>query len=192
MVFIRLVCFCIVMLVYLWVPFSMITQQEDILEEGKTFLFRSRPVDPYDAFRGRYVALSFTGNTMAKNANTANFRQGEKVYTTLKLDSLGYAFFDVLYVSPPDHSNYIETQVAYVGEKRITLKVPENLRRYYLNEKLAPLAEKAYRELSRQQRNNSEVNAYLQVKVLDGKVLLEDLYLKGQPVGEYLKSLAKE
>lgn len=190
---IRLICFSIVMLVYLWVPFSMITEQENILKEGKTYLFRTRPVDPYDAFRGRYVALSFTGNRISNNEHNANFRQGEKVYTTLKLDSLGYAFFDELSITPPDHPNYIETRVTYIGERQTTLEVPENLRRYYLNEKLAPLAEIAYRQLSRRERNdNGEVNAYLQVKVLNGKVLLEELYLKGQPVGEYLRNEIKE
>ena len=188
----RLVFFSIVMLVYLWVPFSMITQQENVLKDGKTYLFQTRPVDPYDAFRGRYVALSFIGNRIVNNANTANFRQGETVYTSLELDSLGYAFFDQLYTSPPDHPNYIETKITYVGKTHTTLEVPGNLRRYYLNEKLAPLAEKAYRELNRRQQNdNGEVNAHLRVKVLNGKVLLEDLYLKGQPVGEYLKNEMK-
>ena len=40
------------------VPVYMIVNREKTLVLGKQFKFHTVPVDPYDAFRGRYVALA--------------------------------------------------------------------------------------------------------------------------------------
>jgi hypothetical protein len=49
-----------------------------------------------------------------------------------------------------------------------------------MDEKLAPLAEIAYRDASR----GRPEEAYVTVRVLDGTAVLEELYLKGKPVRE--------
>ena len=36
-------------------PLSMIIKRESVLKNGGQFKFKTAPVDPYDAFRGRYV-----------------------------------------------------------------------------------------------------------------------------------------
>lgn len=41
------------------VPASMIVQRETVLTQGRVYKFKTAPVDPVDAFRGRYVALRF-------------------------------------------------------------------------------------------------------------------------------------
>ena len=38
-----------------------IVNYERILKEGEVFYFKVLPLDPYDAFRGRYVSLRFEG-----------------------------------------------------------------------------------------------------------------------------------
>ena len=48
----------IVMLAYLYIPSSLIYRYEKISTEGTVFRFCPQPVDPYDAFRGRYVRLN--------------------------------------------------------------------------------------------------------------------------------------
>ena len=53
--------FIVVAVVQIAAPASMILRRERALDRGERFLFRTAPVDPYDAFRGRYVAPSFRG-----------------------------------------------------------------------------------------------------------------------------------
>ncbi len=48
--------FCVALL-QIYTPVSMIIARESTLKEGVLFRFKTAPVDPYDAFRGRYVAL---------------------------------------------------------------------------------------------------------------------------------------
>ena len=48
-------CFALVAVAQLTVPAWMIVSHERTLLTGKVFKFRTAPVDPYDAFRGRYV-----------------------------------------------------------------------------------------------------------------------------------------
>ena len=40
-------------------PLSMIFRSERVLSGGQAFKFKTAPVDPVDAFRGRYIALNF-------------------------------------------------------------------------------------------------------------------------------------
>ena len=53
------ISFFILVLVQLAVPSFMILTQEEIQTEGKAFRFKTRPVDPYDLFRGKYITLTF-------------------------------------------------------------------------------------------------------------------------------------
>ena len=55
---ILLVLFILVAIVQISFSASMIINREITLKSGKQFKFRTAPVDPYDAFRGRYVALT--------------------------------------------------------------------------------------------------------------------------------------
>jgi len=55
--------FFVLVFVQLFVPFSMIFDQESVKDEGLAFKFKTRPVDPYDMFRGKYITLSYEQNT---------------------------------------------------------------------------------------------------------------------------------
>ena len=61
------------------------------------------------------------------------------------------------------------------------------LDRFYMNEKMAPRAEQAYRENSR----TANHNAHIRVRVRHGDAVIEDLVLDGKPIREYLKAAAK-
>lgn len=56
-----LVLLCVIQLA---VPAFMIVRREHALSMGRAFKFRTAPVDPYDAYRGRYVALNFEAATV--------------------------------------------------------------------------------------------------------------------------------
>ena len=55
----RLLVFALVGFAQLAVPASLIWKRERTLRQGHVWKFRTAPVDPVDAFRGRYVALEF-------------------------------------------------------------------------------------------------------------------------------------
>ncbi len=69
--------------------------------------------------------------------------------------------------------NQIYGQTAYVH-------VPLDL--LYMEESLAPAAERAYREHTR----TSERNAYITVRIRDGNGMIENLWVDGVPIHEFL------
>ena len=190
MVSVRTILFSAVMLIYFCFPFSLIFNQEKILSQGELFQFRSIPVDPYDAFRGRYVALSSTISG-AWEPDSMLIR-GETAYVTFKKDSLGYAIVKEVLTSPPNHPSYLNLRISRINGNRISFNPPENMQRYYMNEKLAPKAEKVYRQLNRSSNVNRKANAHLDVKIWKGSCLIEELYLNDLPVTEYLEKLERE
>ena len=185
---IRNIAFGAVMILYLWFPLSMITDQQRILREGELFRFRPQPVDPYDAFRGRYIVLNFAEQDIEYPNAQETFKSNDQIFVNLEEDSLGFVHFSNPSFKKPVGTNYLKTRIWYTNKDRITIEIPENLSRYYLNEKLAPLAEEKYQELLSSQREG-EVNVHLDARVLNGGILIEELYFEGVAVGEYLKNL---
>lgn len=53
-----------------------------------------------------------------------------------------------------------------------------------MNEKLAPAAETAYREHA---RRGHQRDACTTVRVRNGRAVIEDLYVAGKPIREFLK-----
>ncbi|MFE3848617.1 GDYXXLXY domain-containing protein [Flavobacterium sp. LB3P45] len=41
----------------MFVPLQMIFNQENIINTGTKFKFQTVPLDPHDAFRGKYITL---------------------------------------------------------------------------------------------------------------------------------------
>src|SRR5205085_8475834 len=70
----RLIVFVLVALAQLAAPGSLIWKRENTLRKGSVWKFRTAPVDPVDAFRGRYVALQFEVETqeVTRPANAEN------------------------------------------------------------------------------------------------------------------------
>ena len=54
-----ILAFALMVGVQLLFPLKMIIEREIIITKGQTFLFKIRPIDPYDAFRGRYVSINY-------------------------------------------------------------------------------------------------------------------------------------
>jgi uncharacterized membrane-anchored protein len=172
----RLIIFALVAFAQFAVPASLILKRERTLREGRVWKFRTAPVDPVDAFRGRYIALEFEaeGQEISPPPN-AQFHQ--TVFVTLRENAEGYAEIDQVSPARPAGDEFIEAQL--VGK---TVSLPFD--KYWVTERDAPAAEAAYRAQSRRDRRN----AYVTVRVFRGDAALEQLYLDGLPVGEYLRT----
>ena len=161
------------------VPASMILKRERTLAHGQAFKFRTAPVDPYDAFRGRFVALGFDQNAVDAPPGH-DFARGQTVHVLLAEDADGFATLGELRRERPDAAPYLTTKILYVGGDVVHLRLPFD--RFYMDEDAAPAAERAYRQNSA----SSNRNAYVQVRIEKGFAVLEDLYVDGTPIRNYL------
>jgi len=192
---IRTIIFAIVMFLFLWVPYSMIANQERILTDGVSFRFIPLPIDPTDPFRGKYVTLYYRDRSVNMPDAKTHFNRGDLVFAQLKTDTDGYAYIWELSKEKPTHPNYMKATVQYTRNDRVLIKFPENLTKYYMNEELAPKAEKIYRDLRWNNRRDTiqdSIKVYIDVRVLDGEAVIEEFYMDDLPIVDYIKSLDKK
>ena len=179
-----LIIFLCVAVIQIAVPFQMILSREITLDKGKLFRFKTAPVDPFDAFRGRYLALSIEQNVIPLQ-NNAVFQNGQVVYVHVYEGADGFAKIDWATPLPPSQENdYIEARVKYTNtsSSQVFLQMP--FERYYINEKLAPKAEEAYNKANRRGEKN---RTYITVYVKSGKAVIDNLYIEDTPIIEYIK-----
>lgn len=174
----RLILFVLIAAGQIAVPASLIWQRERTLKEGHAWKFRTAPVDPVDAFRGRYVALQFEAETQQISPPPYS-HYGQTVFVTLRADAEGFAAIDQVLASPPEATDFIEAQL-----HGTTISLPFD--KYWVTERDAPAAEAAYLAQSTREKRN----AFVTVRVFKGDAALEQLYLDGLPLGEYLRANA--
>jgi uncharacterized membrane-anchored protein len=174
----RLIVFILFALAQLAVPASLIWKREQTLQLGSVWKFRTAPVDPVDAFRGRYVALEFEAETQ-QISPPANVESGAIVFITLRQNA-GFAEVDQVFASRPAGDDFIK---ARLNGSAVSLPFDK----YWLSERDAPAAEAAYVAQSRRDKRN----AFVTVRVFRGDAALEQLYLDNLPLGECLRANAK-
>jgi len=172
--------FCCVALAQLSTSFSMIINRESVLKNGEQFKFKAAPFDPYDAFRGRYVALQIAENTVSLPKGMA-LRSGQEVYARIAVDEQGFAKFTTLSLRKPQGIACMQAKVSYISKGVAHLDLPVD--RYYMEEKAAPAAEKAYREHTRRGKQD----AYILVRVRDGFAVIEALYVGDRRIEDVVK-----
>ncbi len=169
-------------LLQLAVPLRMIGKRQETLRSGELFRFRAAPVDPYDAFRGRYVALRMAADEIAV-ANAADYLRGQKIFVLLATDEAGFARPSGVSRRRPRDVAYVEARVAPWRRAPGKVSIQYPFDRYYMTEELAPAAERIYRERSA----GEESEAWIAVRINDGFAVLEELYIGDRPIGEILK-----
>ena len=165
--------------VQLGVPAYMIYVQETALRIGRVFKFLTAPVDPYDAFRGRYVALSFDAHTAPASGE---IDRGTKLWAVLTEDAQGFAKIDHVSRMKISGNNVVPVTADWSnGTDAVNVSWPFD--RYYLEESAAPRAETVYRENSRR----GEQKAYVTVRVHRGTAAIQELFIDGKPIRDYLR-----
>jgi uncharacterized membrane-anchored protein len=168
-------------LAQLFVPAKMIMDQENILVNGKTFKFKTAPVDPEDPFRGKYLALNFPDNSVEVSENEG-WKRGMTVYALLVTDSAGFTHIGtVVQHEPAGDQDYLKTTVEYLSRwktNRLTVEYPFN--RYYLEESGAAEVEKRYNKAAR----DTSLASYALVSIRKGDALLKDLVIGGVSINQ--------
>ena len=175
-----LTCFVILCLVQLVIPVSMIHKREATLRHGDVFKFKTAPVDPYDAFRGRYVALNYDQSTVNGNWPVKDYRRGRVVYAILDRDADGFAQITDVRLERPEGQSFIKVRVGWSSGGRLTLRLPFD--RFYMDEFEAPVAEREFVW----QRNREERTAYALTRIRDGFGVIEDLIVEEMPIRAWL------
>ena len=180
---VRIILFVVVALVQLAVAGGAVIRSELALRGGEVFRFRIQPVDPVDAFRGRYVAIRFALDQAPAPAGL-ELRRRQWVFVPLEVDGDGLAFFGPAALEPPSSGAYLRLQSGGIspdedGQRRVWVTMPFN--RYYMDENLAPEAERAVWSSPRGRRE-----AFVTVKVRRGVGVLQELYIDDVPIHQWL------
>lgn len=173
--------FGVIALAQIIVPSYLILSRESVLREGESIMFRTKPVDPYDAFRGRYLRLGFEEDSVPASADE-HWEYGQIAYVILQKNNDGFAKAVKLTRNRPNEGIYLKIQIRsefYQG--KVGVEYPFG--QYFLSEKKAPKAESLYREHTSSEKHE----AYVVVRTKDGLAVLENLFIAGKPVSEFFR-----
>lgn len=173
-----------------YAPVSMIMDSERTIDEGNEYKFKTRPVDPTDPFRGKYITLSFDAETYKSDDTTElKLEQYSTAYAEIGIDSGGYARVVKLLPAPPEHTpgyfpnDYLEVEFLYAYDGLATLKFP--FQQFYLEESKASEAEQLYW----QSRGDSSMVCYAKVKILNGDAKLVDVIVNDSSIVDVVRRI---
>lgn len=181
-----LLAFLLVIMAQWYVPGRMILNQEEILNTGTPFKFKTAPIDPNDPFRGKYIVLNFDVSEV-RVASKKDWNIGDRIYLELDRDSLGYARVKKTWKEAPSgSSDYVAAKVSSLWSENNEVNVELPFERFYMEESKAYKAEQIYREA---QIDSNQV-AYALVMVKAGEAALKDVFIDGRSVKDIVKSKA--
>ncbi|MFL6530585.1 MAG: GDYXXLXY domain-containing protein [Chthoniobacterales bacterium] len=176
----RFIVFLVVALAQIAVPASMIWKRQQTLRNGRTWKFRTVPVDPVDALRGRYLTLRFDAETFERQEGYPY--QSQFLRAKLKEDADGFAIVDDLTENAPLADDVIPAQNLGFYERK--MRVQFTFDEFWINETDAAAAETLYTAHSRGQDKDS----YVTVRVKNGDAAIEEFYLGDKPLREVARA----
>lgn len=191
---IALTIFCAAALAQWAVPLSTIATHERVLSQGTRYLIPCSTPDPYDPLRGRFLTVSpeqssviLTPQAAEKLDDDGGDRKLKNMqYGTFTVDENGVAKIEHLDSIPPDTPDFITVKPEWrFGARELQFKWPFS--RFYVNEKIAPEADRWMKE-----RLNSEQGVLAEIAVYHGRAALVDLISEGKSFRETLQEMAKE
>ncbi|OYW75000.1 MAG: hypothetical protein B7Z37_15150 [Verrucomicrobia bacterium 12-59-8] len=164
-------------------PLYQIWTHEQVLAKGTLIKLKCGAPDPYDPLRGRYLAVR-PNQSEAPVPAGMELQRGTPVYAVLDTGTDGFASISSLSLTPPASGDYLRVKAGYAYNGTTSIVWPFD--RFYVNEKLAPEADKWFAENIR-----SAQGIIAEVRVLNGRAVLEDLSFDGKPFREILKERIK-
>lgn len=182
--------FILVVAAQLYVPTSMILEREEIIEHGKTYKFKTLPIDPTDPFRGKYVTLSYEDDYIEIPGDSI-FAGGQKIFVILKKGEQGFMNVEHIKLDKPSvDADFVKAQISYVNyyedTARVHIQFPFD--RYYMEEYKAPIAEEAYLEAA----IDTTSITWALVKIKDGEAVLQDVMIDGVSINEFVANQKSE
>ena len=179
-----LIGFALAAAAQLAVPAWMIMERERTLSEGEVFRFKTQPVDPADAFRGRYVWLRLEPNTVALPAGES-WNNREKAFAVLGQGADGFAVVKRLSRTRPEDEPSLQVRTQWMDMRERTMHIEWlGMDRFYMTELKAPEAERAYREHS----SRGKQDCHVTIRVHGSCGVIENLFIGDQPIQAWLKA----
>jgi uncharacterized membrane-anchored protein len=177
--------FCFVAVIQLAIPLNIILERELILVKGKAVKFETAPVDPYDPFRGKYINLSFSENSIAVDSSL-HFEGGEKIYLIIEVAADSVATVKSVQKTKPEGSeDFIKAQVDYVSsESESVLYYRLPFHTFYMEESKAYEAELAYFDSNWRSSNDSLAKCYALVYIRDGESSIKNVLIGNRPIAD--------
>ena len=160
----------------------MIYQQEDTLDTGTAYKFKTAPIDPNDPFRGKYIVLNYEMDSFETNKEGWNDYSGN-VFVYLKTDAEGFAAVkDVSKTLKDTSDEYVIAESRYnYNDTKVNFNFPFD--RYYMNENKAYDAEVSVRE---SQRDTTSI-CYGLVYIKDGSAVLDNVFINDKPIQKFVE-----
>jgi len=169
-------------------PLSGIWQHERVISRGTLVRIECAAPDPYDPLRGRYLAVRPAQSSVSKPEGFPGGAGSVPVWATLEAGDDGLARIRSVSLEPVSGPTVIPLTARWSGTTNgtdvISLEWPFD--RFYLNERLAPDADKLVAE-----RRRDGKRTVAEVRLLDGQAVLTDVLLDGVSVRELVKQGAK-
>lgn len=163
-----------------YVPLSMVAEQEDVLQHGRVYRFKTAPIDPSDPFRGKYVTLRFESELVSA-VEGKTWQRNAEVFVVVKVDDNGFAVVDRITENTPEQgTDYFPAEVRTSGADHVRLRFP--FERFYLEESKAPAVEELYRDSHRDTSGMDHV--YALVRIRSGVAVVEDVQINGRSVAD--------
>ena len=174
--------FLILAIGQIYVPARMIHNHEKVLKTGKAFKFKTKPVDPTNPFKGKYINLRFELEQFYTSDSI--WSRNDDIYVLLENDSLGYAKAVGVSVSKPSKGDYVRAKVYWYNSREKTVQFSLPFNEFYMEESKAYDAELAYINL---QREASTKSIYALVHVRDGEAVLANVFVDKIPIADYVE-----
>lgn len=145
---------------------------------GKSYRFPIKAFDPRDPFRGRYLALQMENAARSSDIPDGCTSGPLSYCVSIMVDEKGRAQFGHLSSEPPEAGDWLNVEPLRWRDQNHFYPPFD---RFYLNEKLAPEAERILMDAFA----NGE--AELVVRVYRGFGCVEDLLVDGVPIRELAK-----
>lgn len=171
------------------VPLAGVWRQERVIARGTLVRIECVAPDPYDPLRGRYLAVQPAGSRVPKPEGMVG-RDAVPVWAALVAGEDGLSRIESLSLEPVSGPTVIRLVAKW--PHREDASAPETVfvewpfERFYLNERLAPDADKLVAE-----RFRGGKTTVAELRLLDGRAVLTDILLDGVSVRELVKQQAK-
>lgn len=167
-------------------PAWLIGRLEWLRRNGEEVLVPCRAIDPYDPLRGRYVTINPRLGSLPLSGG-GTIERGEKYFLRAAPDEEGiHRFVEASSSRPPVGPYLVVTARRRWGPTHMAApQLP--FRRYYMNEKLAPEAERIYRATLREARSSDDTRVELRLRVHNGRGAVDAVLINGRPIEEHIK-----
>lgn len=169
------------------VPLAGVWQHERVITRGAPVRIRCTAPDPFDPFRGRYLAVRPEQESVASPAGMPE-RGSMPVWAELVPGADGLARIESLSLAPLRGPHVIRL----MASRRLLRRDADEARlewpfdRFYVNERLAPDADALVAE-----RFRSGVRPVAEIRLLDGRAVLVDVLLDGTSISEVVRRRAE-